>query len=579
MTKAFDDAILELRKTFLSEAEEEVENLESLLISLEEAPEDRGIIDSIMRVAHTLKGSSAAVDFTMFADFAHEVENLLVAIQKKAVQLDENIVDILLKSNDRFKLFVEELKRNPDAMLDSGELQSQITSVLSDTSSKTSAKGVIKEKIEQLEQSGFGFFDDIPDEGENQKTDAVKRVSDSPDSKKDKDKSEHIRVSLDKIDNLLNSFGEQVILQALLEDASTDVVNNENLIAKTVMQLGKITYDLQHTTMSLRMINLKGIFQKIKRTARDTAGSLGKKVKVTTIGEETELDKILVDQLNGVITHIIRNAVDHGIEDPERRKQDGKAEEGRLTVRAYQEQGSFYLEIEDDGKGLDDQAILKKSIQMGLVGKDAELSSHEIYQLILRSGFSTKEKVTDISGRGVGMDAVHEAISNMRGTLVLDSEKGKGSKFTIRLPLSMSIFNGIIFKIMDNKYVLPSSEIKEIYRFKNDQARRIDKGKNLLEKGTESMTLVDFGQILGRRSPTIPRESNRRVALIVNRGGRNIALEVDEIVGNRRIVQKSLGDEFKERDEFSGGAILSDGQVALVLNLSNLNNLNTQAIN
>lgn len=380
---------------------------------------------------------------------------------------------------------------------------------------------------------------------------------------------ESIRLPLSRIDDLLNGFGELVILQATLEKLHENYNKNVDQISKTLLQLGKNAYDLQQTAMSLRMINLKMFFNQMQRCARDASKSLEKPIEFKSSGEDTQLDKTIVDGLVGVIPHIIRNSIDHGLEDKETRVKLGKPEHGTIEAKAYHEGSYFFLEISDDGKGVDKKRVKEKALKAGLIKENQELTGQEIDNLLFMSGFSTKDEASEFSGRGVGMDAVKSAVEEMRGKISLSSTEGEGTTCTIQLSLNMAIFNGMVLKIEDNRYILPSSEISTIHRFAKDSTRELDTNKRLLDLGDKTIPLYRLGNILGvSRSQNNRKE--REVALIVKNNGKELALEVDEIIGQHRIVQKKIGKEIEGRKEIAGGSILGDGQVALILNLNGI---------
>ena len=359
-----------------------------------------------------------------------------------------------------------------------------------------------------------------------------------------------------------------MILQAILEHALQDPLRHKELISKTINNMGKITYDLQQTAIALRMVSLKMFFNQMKRTCRDTAKLLGKQVEFSSIGEETELDKTIVDNLSGVIVHLVRNSIDHGIEAPELRIAKGKDPGGVLTVEAFSEGGYFFLRISDDGAGLNREAILRKAREKGLISHDATPEESEINNFIFLSGFSTKSEATSVSGRGVGMDAVKVTVEDMRGQISVSSVEGRGSVFTIKLPLSMAIFNGMLLCIGERKYVVPNSEIKEIYRFAAKDVRAIDEKDAILRKGDHTVTLVSMRRLMGFTGSA--SQSQRRVALIISRNQKELALEVDDVMGQQRIVQKKLGQEIEGLCGLAGGAILGDGSIALILNINDL---------
>lgn len=383
---------------------------------------------------------------------------------------------------------------------------------------------------------------------------------------------ETIRISLKKIDYILDYFGEQLILQAGIQEALLDSQSNQDKINHMMRQLHKVTYDLQKSATSLRSVAVKGLFQRMNRVCRDTAEALGKQVQLNTIGGDLELDKTFVDNLGGPLTHIIRNAVDHGIESIEKRRLLRKRDIAQINLEARQESGFFILTISDDGHGIDSAKVREKAVASGLISENHSLSEQEMIDLLFRSGFSTADQVSDVSGRGVGMDAVKRAVEDMRGTISVRSKLNHGTVCTIKLPLSMSIFNGILFTLKSQNFVLPSLEILEVFCVNSDEIRQLDNERRVIQRSEHVIPLIDFASYIGQKPQHDQSDKNRRVALMIQKLGTKIALEVDEVIGQRRIVQKKLGREAEGLKNVAGGAIMGDGSVALILSTANLGN-------
>jgi two-component system chemotaxis sensor kinase CheA len=548
------DFIAELQDTYLAEASEMIENLEGLFLCFEANPGDITTFQAIFRIAHTLKGSARSVMFTEFADFAHVIENLLEKIKSSEVKASSEVIDTLLGTVDTMRSWVAGLKENR-AYKPEFQRQLIILKDLAQSKSQTKAN-VDTSPIPAEPDPAWGIFDESDKK--------VATVAAKPQEKPD----ESVRLPMSRIDALLDLFGEQVILQASLEQARREAPLNHELTDGIVSQLGKITYDLQHTVMSLRMVSLTGLFHKMQRTARDTAKSLDKRVDIESSGEDMELDKMAVDQLSGAVTHLIRNAIDHGIEQPSERERKGKSPVARLSIRASQENGRFSLTIADDGRGLDKDKIIRKALQQGLITSSDAMSDDQIYQLIFRSGFSTADQVSDVSGRGVGMDAVKSVVESLRGEVRLQTQSGLGTIITIRLPLNMAIFNGMVFRLASDRYILPSRDIKEVICYESRDIHEVSEDQTMIVKDDKTLTVVDVRKFLyrhPRRKRTNP--SQRCIALVVHKNDREYALEVDEIIGQQRVVLKKLGRELENFPNVSGGAILGDGQVAMILNL------------
>lgn len=570
-TAAPDLAMLEaLQKVFLEETSEMLERLERNFLQLEENPCDRGIMEDIFRIVHTIKGSANSVNFLELGTFAHILENLLVSLKRGEIENDSTVITLLLACRDRLCQFVEVLNINPQMSVQTGDLETRLNKIL-----------VLKNKSvtqdSESRDTGWGLFDDeISSDSQthnvNSRFKPKQTLTQSDgDCTKIVKTEESVRLPLQKIDTLINLFGEQVILQGALEQARHDIVKNRDQIEKTILHLGKITYDLQHTAMSLRMISVSGLFNKMKRTVRDTAKSLGKNVSLVVHGEDTELDKTFVDELSGAVTHVLRNAVDHGLETAEERIRFGKTPAGTVSIDASQESGYFYLRIKDDGRGLCRERILKKAIENGLVGETQVITDEEIYNLIFENGFSTAEKLTDVSGRGIGMDAVKTVVESLRGSVSVESQANIGTTITIKLPLTMAIFNGMVFTLNGERYIIPSKEVREIIRFKPEELRSVDDHTALVLMGNQTIPIVRLKRFATKPSnPVKWRPDQRVVAFVIARNNREYAFTVDEVIGQQRIVFKKLGAEMENLPGVSGGAILGDGKIAMILDINAL---------
>lgn len=554
--KYYDD----IRDIFLEEAKEHLEAMEELFLKMECDPTDHRIVENIFRIVHTLKGSGNSVGYEDLGKLAHVMENLLAKIMQGKVAASSEVIDVLLECNDRLVDMHAKLRSNPKSTFNVDDIATKIETLVKSVEDRCV---VTKSRVIDT-SAGFGVF---KEEDEN----IEKKVTTSPIKKPGVQplavvsKDETIRLQLTKIDDLLNSFGEQVILQSSLEHAAKNLEKNRDHINSTIRQLGKITYHLQQSAFSLRMVNLKTLFTQMERTIRDTSKVVGKTCRFIKTGEETELEKTIVDRLGGVLTHLLRNAIDHGLETEEERIRTGKDPIGTIKALTYREGGYFFLKISDDGGGIDKDRVRAKAIESGIIAPDAFLSDEETFELIFASGFSTKTETTAVSGRGVGMDAVKEAITAMKGDINIESKKGRGTTFTIKLSLNMAIFNGMLLKLSDHRYILQSAEIKEIYRFNDSDIRRLDRGRHLLKRGDRTLTLLNLANLIGESQKAI--KSDRRIALLVKKGDGEVAIEVDDVIGQQRIVQKKLGS-IEGLPWASGGAVLGDGGVALILNLN-----------
>lgn len=598
-----DDSFLaEIQDEFLEEASGYIEEVENCFLQLENNPGDEQILQRIFRLAHNIKGSAAAVGFEDLSAFAHQFENLLTKIKSKEIPTSSQVVDVLLIGNDALKRFITALQNDKTSKTDASEALAKIVQ-LAETAGKeqpsmspaspteepsTEEQAPEQQPEENAEYKNIGEIliqehlvteeqldkavetqnkkigEILIDQGALSKDKLDEALEKQEEVNKNiKKPDEFIRLPLSKLEDLLNHFSEQVILQSSLEHFKNDIHSNADHINRTINQLSKITFDLQQTVISLRMVSLRNVFNKMQRTVRDTAKMLTKEVRFEMEGEDLELDKTIVDELSSPITHLIRNSVDHGLELPKERESSGKPTEGFVRMSASHRGRYFYLEISDDGKGLDKNRIEKKAIEKGLIRAEHNLSEREIYDLIFQSGFSTKDEATSVSGRGVGMDAVKQAIEKLRGSIEVLSTPNQGTKTIIKLPPTLAIFNGIIVQLDDKKYVIPNSEVQEIYRIPYKDIRILNAREKIVRIKDSVYPIIDLKKIFKH-----PEDKNKQkkdaVLLLVIHNKKYYCLEVDDIIRQQRIVFKTLGKEIENLPGIAGGTILGDGRIALI---------------
>jgi two-component system chemotaxis sensor kinase CheA len=380
-----------------------------------------------------------------------------------------------------------------------------------------------------------------------------------------------IRVNITKVEKLLNFVGELVILQTVLREQSQST--NPMLLRKTVHQIGKVTKEVQDISMSLRMVPLKQTFQKMQRIVRDTANVLGKQANLMLIGEETELDKTVLEKISDPLVHMIRNAVDHGLESSADRIAAGKDEAGMITLSAFHQGGKLVIEVNDDGAGIDPEKLRLKAIEKGILRAEDKLTEQELIHLIFHPGFSTKAAVTEVSGRGVGMDVVKTNIELLQGEVIVNSVKGKGTVFRVYLPLTLAIIDGMVVLSEENRFVVPLSQVHESVRPAAEDVRfATGLGETLLLRG-ETLPVHRLSGVFGTKRDLKP--AHESIALVVRTGGKPFAVLVDDILGQQQIVIKKLGSEIQNLRGISGSAILGDGKPALILELTDLENSKT----
>jgi two-component system chemotaxis sensor kinase CheA len=433
---------------------------------------------------------------------------------------------------------------------------------------------------------GYGFFDDAPGAPGSSPAPAAsaEEVAPAAESKPaprpaapaagrveraaGTTESSTLRVSVDKVDQLINLVGELVITQAMLAQNSKGVdAALYQQMASGLTDLERNTRDLQEAVMSIRMIPMSLVFNRFPRMMRDLAGKLGKKVELVQVGEATELDKGLVEKITDPLTHLVRNSCDHGIEMPAERIAKGKPEHGTITLIASHQGGSIVIEVRDDGKGLNRAKLLKKARERGMDVHDA-MTDQEVYSLILAPGFSTAEVVTDVSGRGVGMDVVKKNITALGGTVEIDSAEGYGMTVRVRLPLTLAIMDGMSVGVGEECYILPLSSVVESFQVQPGVVKTIGTSGRVVEVRDEYMPVVDLERVFS--VPRFDFDKSANIMVVVEAEGGRVALLVDELLGQQQVVVKNLESNYRRVDDVSGATIMGDGRVALILDVGSL---------
>lgn len=584
-----DDFEKEIKQGFLEEATELLSGTEQCFLTLERDPSNKGEIEKLFRLAHNLKGSAKAVGFDELGAFTHELETFLLKFKNGTFELTAASVTVLLECNDHVNVMVAGLKENLEAKFDSTALIAKIQAYVPDASAAMVAstetpeaapaavEGPSAADIAAIEAAAHGG--DVPAPvsnvvemhpapaaaahtapAEDKKPAAKGKPAAAPD--------EQIRVSLQRVEKLINYVGEMVILQTVLR-AQPAVIEN-GFLRKTVHQLGKVTKEVQDLSMSLRMVPLKQTFQKMQRIVRDTSAALNKPVEIEIIGDHVEVDKTVLEQLGDPLVHLVRNAVDHGIENDQVKRVDaGKDPKGHIWLKAYHQSGFLVIEVKDDGGGLDAQKLRNKAIEKGIITASKVLSDKECHHLIFAPGFSTKTEVTEVSGRGVGMDVVRTNIESMQGEVEIHTELGKGTTFKVILPLTLAIIDGMIVRSDEDRFVIPISHVRESLRPPPGTVKSTKElGEILLLRG-ESLPLLRLSSLLGRK-PKQPKNVDDMIAVVTSVGDRPFSVLVDDIIGQHEVVIKQLGDEIRGIRGFAGTAILGDGRPSLILELSEL---------
>ena len=544
----------ELLAEFVNEAMEHLDSSDEHLLTIENNPRDEDALNAVFRAFHTIKGVSGFLALHEIKLLAHEAENLLDKARKNELLMTGDVIDVTFQSVDTMKRMVQNVQ---SALSNMTPLQSVNSLAQLIKNIKAVAKG-----------GSSGFEIEKPAAVVYEETAAV-QTSEERIERAAVQVRESIKVDAERLDRLVDTIGELVIAESMISQSSEFRINATADLLRQMSQLDKITRELQEMGMSLRMVPVRSTFQKMARLVRDLSKKSGKRVDFVMKGEDTELDKTVVDRIGDPLVHMVRNAVDHGIEaTAQDRKNAGKSEVGHVELRSFHKGGSIYIEIQDDGKGLDKEAIIKKATERGLVKQGDSLTDREIFGLIFEPGFSTAKKITDVSGRGVGMDVVKKNIEALRGQVEISSEVGKGSVFSIKLPLTLAIIDGMVVKVGSERYIIPTLSIVTTIRpEKKDTASVFKKGKML----THQDELIPFFYLskIFEISNSI-KDPSEALVIIVESDGKKVGLVTDVLLGQQQIVIKSLGSTMRSIPGISGGAIMPDGQVGLILDIDGL---------
>lgn len=549
-------------RDFVSESREYLHAAEMALLELEKTPGKIECVDEIFRGFHNIKGIAGFLGLHDVQAVAHEAESFMDRVRCGEFRLKGSAALAAFSALD----FLKDMVDRVDKAISGAEYGTPAGYVelidwlkSPETTGGAPAGRPINPKdgalINKDEKSFIEASVQPPTAPKESKTNGAKADG-------------MVKVSTTRLDNLIDAVGELVIANAMVTQEPEICRTKNPRLSRNVSQLGKITRELQELAMSMRMVSLRQTFQKLTRVVRDLSVKCGVPVEMTYEGEETELDRNVVEEISSPLVHMVRNSVDHGIESREERIARGKPEKGRIHMSASHESGSVVIRITDDGRGLDRDAILAKAVSLKLVSPDALLTDREVYNLIFHAGFSTAKEVTDVSGRGVGMDVVRKSIDALRGRVDIDSEYAAGTTFTISLPLTLAIIDGMVVTVAEEQYIIPTISIVESVRPAAGQINTVvSKGEMLTVRG-ESMPLFRLCEMFNvRGAKTDARDA---LAVIVGSNGSRCAILVDDLIGQQQVVIKSLGKTFDRLDGVSGGAIMGDGRVAIILDATGL---------
>ena len=570
-----DDFEIELKHDFLQEARELLQNTEASFLELEKDPSNKTLIDAIFRFAHNLKGTSRAVGFGQIAELTHRAENLLLEIKQEKIFANDYIVSTLLQFNDQVRVMIEGLNENLDALFDCEQLMKDLDAIIAGETTEAAPPSAASfdpegaEKAEEAEVIHPEAFEasenqdnfEVEPKIEQQQA-AIYQMPAKKEVKKEARKDdETLRVSLGRLEFLNNLVGELVIIQSVVESALSKAGD-----VKTARSLGKLCKDIQDVSMSLRMVPVGPTFQKLQRIVRDTSRLLNKKVDLRLIGEDTEIDKTVAESLGDPLVHIIRNAIDHGVETPEERLAAGKPEEGVVEVMAFHEGNFLVIQITDDGKGINGQKLLEKARAKGIIPESMNLTEQQAVELIFHPGFSSKEEVSEVSGRGVGMDVVKTNIESLGGEVKVRSKYGAGSCFRLMLPLTLAIIDGMLIRAGGQQLVVPKGQVHEVIKLEPEVITQMTGRCPYLNLRNTIVPIFYLESDWG----SVAKEDVPSIALIVKHNDQVFAVGITDIMRQQQVVVKPPTKEILNKQGVMGTTILGDGKPSLIIDLINL---------
>ena len=603
-SSAFEGDV-ELVGEFIPEAREHLESADMQLLTLETEPRNEDAINALFRAFHTIKGVAGSLGLGAIESLAHTAENLLDLVRKGERCFDAAAIDVSFDSVDVLKALIDHLEeslaagtaptsddRVPDlvqriqAVIDQQEPEHRIekpenaeagptqTSRLGEilvesgkmteeaiekTLKNQQAQGHQRKLGEMLVESGQVKAKDIGQALRSQRTASSQKV----------EIKETVKVDADRLDQLVTTIGELVIAESMVSQSSELRAVQSTGLQSRLSQLNKITRELQEMGMALRMVPLRATFQRMARLVRDLGKKSGKKVNFAIAGEDTELDKSVVDRIGDPLVHLVRNAVDHGLEEtPADRVAAGKDETGQVELKAFHKEGKIHIEINDDGRGLDKEAILEKARERGVIGAEDQLRDRDIYNLIFQPGFSTAKQVSEVSGRGVGMDVVKRNIEELRGQVDIRTETGKGSTFTIILPLTLAIIDGMVVRVGNEQYIIPTLSIETSIRPEPDDISSVLKRGEMLMVQGEMLPLFRLSELFNIGQAT--HDPTEGIVVVLRDDLTRAGLLIDELLGQQQVVIKTLGETMENIPGVSGGAIMPNGHVGLILDIGGI---------
>lgn len=563
-----DPEMKEIVDSFLLETKEILEKLNVDLMDLEKRPDDLDLLNQIFRSFHTIKGTSGFLGLEKLPEVTHKCEDILNKLRKGEIKLNLNLMDGIILGYDTIKDLLDKIENEKNENTDTERVNAALVALLENIESyvpELSFQEEIKIEVPASNEAA---------QKENQ---PVKEILQKAAPVETKKADNTIRVDVDRLDALLNIASEIVLGRNRLAQVNAQFAleNEGTVFAKDLADATKLidlmTTELQLVVMKLRMIKIAKVFNRFPRVVRDMCKELNKEVELVIQGEDTEVDKNLIEEINDPLVHLIRNAIDHGIEKPADREQKGKIRKGTVHLTADHEGNNIVIKVVDDGKGIDPEMIKEKAVTKGFITREKakELSKQDTYNLIFHPGFSTAEVVTNVSGRGVGMDVVKTNVTKLRGTISVESEIGKGSTFVLRLPLTLAIISGMIVKAFEQTLVIPLHSVIEVIRVNYDQIETI-RGKEVINLRDSILPIVGLDELLGHTGNGKDKSKDWQYIVEVGIAEKRFGIKVDDLVGQQEIVIKSLGDYLGKLDGIAGSTIMGDGTVVIILDINEL---------
>ncbi len=541
----------ELIGDFVLESRDHLVNIEGQLLTLERDAANTEALNSVFRSFHTIKGLAGFLELWDVQKLAHEVETVLDAARNGELTLAPDGIDVILESADFLQRYLQHLE--------SVQRHESSTAPVLDEALLASVRVIPSAAQERLATAANPLAAVHP---------LQELTTESDSSVPKRNQAATIRVHTAKLDYLADMAGEMLIAESLVRhDPEISGLRSPRL-QRNIQQLTRITAELQKTAMAMRLIPIGPTFRRMERLVRDLSRQFGKNVVMETQGDDIEFDRSIIEELADPLMHMIRNSLDHGIEVPEERARAGKPAAARVLLKAHHQAGLVVIEIADDGRGLDRDRIAAKAVERNLIQSPEGLSDTEIYNLIFEAGFSTAQQVTNVSGRGVGMDVVRKHIEKLRGRIEIRSTAGQGASFFLKLPLTLAIIEGLVVGVGRERYILPIFNVRELIRPVADMVWTVQhKGEMALVRG-DLLPVIRLYKKFG----VAPRseDPHESVLVVADVEGRRFCLMVDELIGKQEVVIKSLGETLKDIPGIAGGAILGDGRVGLILDLERI---------